>query len=107
MKNIIEENYEKEGIKNSIRFASIRKEIKTLSAAQMKLKPQRKTVNFKGERTLPVWNATEKVMENRYYLRHLYIAYAVLKEVDRPKVTKKEISKSLVDKYITKYTYKE
>ena len=107
MRNIIEETYEKEGVRNSVKFAAIRAEIKKLSNEQLILKPQRKTVKFTGTRTTPAWSATDTALENRFQLRHLYIVYAILKGVERPEVTKKEVFKSLIDRYITEYTYKE
>lgn len=80
--------------------------IKTLVAQQKSLKPQRKTVHFTGTRTSPAWEAVQKHLINRYDLRHLYIAYGIMrgKSIDtiEPK-RKAPFSQSKVDSIIEKY----
>lgn len=63
------------------KFEAIRTEIKTLSAHQKLLKPQRKE-SFKGERV------SGDHSWNKYELRHLFQAYAILKGIERPEVKK-------------------
>lgn len=63
------------------KFEAIRTEIKTLSDLQRVLKPQRKET-YKGEIT------PGSSVKNRYELRHLFQAYAILKGIERPEVKK-------------------
>lgn len=67
------------------KFEAIRTEIKTLSDLQKVLKPQLKT-SYEGTRTtrFPLSERTR----NKYELRHLFQAYAILKGVERPEVKK-------------------
>lgn len=58
---------------------TLKEEIKTLSAQQRELKNQRKTVDLKGERTMDPSQATFKHQVNRNRLRHLFMAYGLLK----------------------------
>lgn len=82
------------------KFEKIRTAIKKLSDAQIALKPQRKE-SYKGVRTSnnPSWDREK----NKYELRHLFQAYAILKGVERPKVTKKEMSESKVQELVKQY----
>lgn len=64
-------------IKNAIK--SMREEIAALEKRQKNAKEQRKTVNFHGERTMPVWVATNAVQELRKDLRAMYAAYGLLR----------------------------
>ena len=57
----------------------LKAEIKRLSAEQRILKPQRKTVYFKGERTVKVGDATNMVESNRFTLRHMFILYGIMR----------------------------
>ena len=63
------------------KFEKIRTEIKKLSDLQIVLKPQRKQ-SFEGERI------SGDHCRNKYELRHLFQAYAILKGVERPEVRK-------------------
>jgi hypothetical protein len=56
--------------------------IKTLAAEQKSLKPQRKTVHFKGERTVSPSDATWKHQSNRWDIRHMLYAYAKMRGRD-------------------------
>jgi len=80
--------------------------IKSLSDAQRSVKSQRKTVHFKGERTIPAWKAVATHSINRYDLRHMYIAYGIMRgktiEQIEPK-RKSEFSQSKVDKILENY----
>lgn len=84
------------------KFEAIRTEIKTLSELQRKLKPQRKE-SYQGERT------PGSVDKNKYELRHLFEAYAILRGVERQKVTKPSnynglvIDDNKIQQMITKY----
>jgi len=82
---------------------AIRTEIKRLSEAQGNLKPQRKTTHFTGIRTLSSEAATMSVLDNRFTLRHLFIAYAILRKVDRPLPKNKIVEQRIVDAYVLKY----
>jgi hypothetical protein len=82
------------------KFETIRTEIKKLSEEQKLLKPQRKET-FKGKRTVD--NPLRLIDQNRYELRHLFQAYAILKGIERQPVTKKEMSESKVKALIEKY----
>jgi len=57
----------------------LKEDIKELAENQPSLKRQRKTVHFEGERTMEPWEARYKHMSNRVTLRHMYIAYGMLK----------------------------
>ncbi len=83
--------------------SKIKQEIKRLSAEQLILKPQRKTKYFPGDRTVEAHVATDRSNENKKVLRHLFMAYDVLrgKEVTLP--VKREFHQSLVDKYVEDY----
>ena len=56
-----------------------RQEIAKLEKEQKVIKPQRKTENFKGERTMDHWSAAEKVIENKHQLRIMYAAYGLMR----------------------------
>ena len=64
-------------LKNAI--AAMLEEIAALEKEQKIVKPQRKTENFKGERTMSIWDATDTVRENKHRLRILYAAYGLLR----------------------------
>jgi hypothetical protein len=53
----------------------IKEAIQKLAMEQVKYKPQRKTINFKGKRILEANEAAYLVANNNNHLRHLYIAY--------------------------------
>jgi hypothetical protein len=80
--------------------------IKEKVAEQKKLKPQRKTVHFKGQRKFEPWEATARHSINRYDLRHLYIAYGIMRgktfaEIEPKAKTKYSTEK--VDKILEAY----
>lgn len=81
--------------------------IKKLAQEQAIYKPQRKTINFKGKRTVEPDEAILIVAGNNYHLRHLYIAYDIIrkKPVSLPK--KKYWSKQFVEQLIKKYSQEE
>lgn len=85
------------------KFQNIRTEITNLSNEQIILKQQRKTIKFTGTRTVQPEVAAYKVVDNKTKLRHLFEAYAVLRGKERQICIKKEISKSLVDKFVEQY----
>lgn len=78
-------------------------DIKILANEQISLKPQRRTINFSGERTIKPWEAVKKANENKEKLRHLYVAYNILREKEVTPFVKREYNKALVDKYIKEY----
>lgn len=89
------------------KFEAIRTEIKTLSQEQKEVKPLRKPSNsFNG---LNPANATYVVAQNKYELRHLFQAYAILKGVERPEVKKPSnyngwvLDQKKVDQMVEKY----
>lgn len=64
-------------LKNAI--SAMRKDIAELEKEQKSTKPQRKTVYFTGERTMPHWKADEAVRCNKEQLRLMYAAYGLLR----------------------------
>lgn len=80
--------------------------IKNLVAQQKLLKPQRKTVHYTGLRTHPAWEATARHLNNRYDLRHLYLAFGIMRgksvDVIEPK-RKTPFNQIKVDKIIEQY----
>src|SRR4051812_7426331 len=65
--------------------------IKVLAAEQKSLKPQRKTYHFKGERTVEPGVAAWQHMSNRFQIRHMLYAYAIMRGADPMKgLTKKK-----------------
>ena len=82
------------------KFEKIRQTIKNLSDEQRIVKPQRKE-SFQGKRTTNFPGSV--VSNNKYELRHLFQAYAILKGIERPEVTKKEISESKIQKLVELY----
>lgn len=89
-------------MKNS-KYSRIRETIKNLSQQQVEAKNQRKTVNLKGERTMEPSQAVSEILSNKYQLRHLFLAYNILKgkEVIYPK--RAEYSTSLIEKMVDIY----
>lgn len=82
------------------KFEAIRQEIKRLSEEQRTVKPQRKQ-SFQGTRT--VSSPSQVILNNKYELRHLFQAYAVIKGIPRQETKHKEISESYVTKLVEKY----
>jgi hypothetical protein len=86
---------------------SLKATIKSLSEQQKSLRLQRKTVHFTGTRTVPAWLATQHHHINRYELRHLYIAYAIMrgKPIEAAEVAKPDnpYNADKVQKILTKY----
>lgn len=73
------------------KFEAIRTAIKVMSESQRNLKPQRKLsyIPKTGDITgATPQGITELVKREKYELRHLFQAYAILKGIDRPVVTK-------------------
>lgn len=85
------------------KYNAIRTEIKKLSDSQRELKPQRKQ-SFSGTRTSS--NPSYQVLDNRYELRHLFQAYAIIKGKDRPVIKKEDkyVSESKVQELVKRYT---
>ena len=86
-----------------MRNSKIALEIKRLAEEQVSIKPQRKTINFSGERTISSYNAVAISEENKVKLRHLYVAYNVLRCKEVVKFSKREFIQPLVDKYVEEY----
>jgi hypothetical protein len=89
-----------------MKYSAIRTEIKKLSDEQRNLKPQRKTIYFEGTRTHEPGIACDKVQDNRYVLRHLFAAYAVIKGMERPEIKNpmKIINDRMIENFIAIYT---
>lgn len=93
------------------KFEAIRNEIKKLSDLQREYKPQRKE-NYHTNKSAGVtpFGATNIVKENKYELRHLFQAYAILKGIDRPIVKKPSnfngniLDEGFVSTYVKKFT---
>lgn len=64
-------------LKNAI--SAMRKDIAELEKNQKNIKPQRKTVHYKGERTMHPWEAEAEAKENKGRLRLYYAAYNLLR----------------------------
>ena len=64
-------------LKNAI--SAMREDIAELEKEQKSIKPQRKTVYFTGERTMPAWKATDNARKNKEELRLFYAAYGLLR----------------------------
>lgn len=58
---------------------TIKETIKTLSAEQVELKNQKKTVHIKGTRIMEPWQAILKHANNRSQLRELHAAYSIIR----------------------------
>jgi len=61
------------------KIKEFRQEIAKLEKEQKETKPQRKTENFKGERTMHHWVAAENVVQNKHHLRIMYAAYGLMR----------------------------
>ena len=85
------------------KFEKISQVIKDLSQKQKSLKPQRKQ-SFQGTKTSTYPQG--EVLKNKYELRHLFQAYAILKGTARPKITRKEkeLIETKVQKLVLEYT---
>ena len=85
------------------KYEAIRQAIKQLADQQRKLKPQRKTKHFKGNRTVEPWKALYQHGINRDTLMHLHMAYRVLKgkEIIPPKY--KEYSQNTIDNLVKEF----
>lgn len=92
------------------KYSEIKKEIKRLSDLQRELKPQRKLV-FNGNRTST--NPIFEIQKNKYELRHLFQAYAILKGKRRTLVEKPSnfngliLDQKRVLDYVEQYNIKE
>lgn len=82
----------------------LKEEIKTLSSEQKKLKLQRKTVNFEGERTISPQSAASQVMINKFQLRHFFAAYAIIRGKELPKPKKAYLSDVKVQDIVKEYS---
>lgn len=90
--------------KRAIEFA--KRDIAAQAETQKSLKAQRKTVHFKGVRTVEPWQAFYMVQSNRQELAHKYIAYALLRGKDIDKYDpdwKTRYSMSYVQKFLDYY----
>lgn len=58
---------------------TLKEDIRKMANEQSSLKNQRKTIHFKGVRTIPASEAEWLHRTNRYDLRHLYIAYGFMR----------------------------
>lgn len=75
----------------------IREDIKKLVEEQRFLKNQRKTVNLKGERKMPAWEAAADHHYNRIKLSIMYAALLVLRGEDFEKACNTHLSKKYPD----------
>jgi len=57
----------------------LKSEIKALAAKKKATKEQRKTVKFTGTRSLTPWEAQILALRQKEELKHMYIAYALLR----------------------------
>lgn len=78
----------------------LKQEIKRLAGEQVRVKPLRKTSN---STQIEAYTAVQVVNQNKEKLRHLYVAYNVLRCKEVIPFTKREFHQSLVDKYVEQY----
>lgn len=83
----------------------LKSEIKALAAKQRETKEQRKTVKFTGTRSLTPWEAQILALRQKEELKHMYIAYALLrgKSIETAIGSKTEYSQRKVDEIMAKY----
>jgi len=83
----------------------LKSEIKALAEKQRQTKEQRKTVNFKGTRSLNPKDAQLLALEQKSQLKHMYIAYALLrgKSIETAINPETEYSQRKVDEIMAKY----
>ena len=83
----------------------LKSEIKALAAKQKATKEQRKTVKFTGTRSLTPKEAQLLALRQKEELKHMYIAYALLrsKSIETAIGPKTEYSQRRVDEIIAKY----
>jgi hypothetical protein len=62
-----------------LQLKAMKAHIKTLVAEQKSLKLQRKTTKFTGTREMEPYQAVYQHAENRFELRHLYLAYGIMR----------------------------
>lgn len=87
-------------------MTTLKQAIKTLAAEQPLLKNQRKSVHIVGERTMTPYQAWSKHQDNRHTLRHMYIAYAILRGYSSSDVEEKSdtpFNMRFVEQLIEKY----
>ena len=60
-------------------FLRFKEDLKKEAQEQRKMKQQRKTVRFDGERTINPYDAAEKVRDNKHSLDRKYVIYYILK----------------------------
>lgn len=85
---------------------SMKGQIKTLAVEQRSLKSQRKTIHFKGQRSVDASQAAFNHRINRYDLRHLHIAYGIMrgKSVEQIETkSKTPFDQKKVDKILETY----
>lgn len=85
----------------------LKDKIKHLVAEQTPLKNQRKTVNLKGKRLIPAWDAQITHADNRIRLRHMYLAYGLLKHKTIEQIecsSKTPYNESTVSMLVEKYS---
>lgn len=83
--------------------SKLKEDIKVLANEQIVFKPQRKTETFTGTRTVDAYKAVQLANENKEKLRHLYVAYNILRGKEVTPFTKRQFHQSLVDKYVEHY----
>lgn len=89
----------------NLTIKDLKSAIKDLSIKQRQTKEQRKTVKFTGKRSLKPWEAQLLALKQKEELKHMYIAYALLrnKPVESAITEKTAWSKTKVDAIVKKY----
>lgn len=84
---------------------TLKSQIKSLSAEQKELKNQRKTVHIVGERTMEPYKARWEHEKNRYKLRNMFAAYAILrgKELETVDKNHADLNMDAVNKIVAQY----
>lgn len=96
------------------KFKAIRNEIKLLSAKQREFKTFRKPSNIKEDTfeslgiTPSKWHEPQNqialhIEHNKFKLRCLFQAYAILKGKERPKITKSYIKERRIETLVKKF----
>lgn len=80
----------------------LKQQIKEKSALQRDYKLQRKTIHFKGVRTMPSYKAIDEHTKNRYMLRMMFIVYGMergktINQIEGPNAT------GFIPSYIEQY----
>lgn len=92
-------------MKNNI--LKLKDDIKKLVLTQKQAKVDRKTINHPGGRVMKSYEAAYSVPANRFKLRHMYLAYAIIRGKDIGIVetySKTPYNQKIVDGLVNEYS---